>query len=217
MYKKLLILSLASGLFFTSCQKDEISEETQTEAVINAEAKSNSDLDGKIHEPDWMEGPGAQIHEPDWMEGPGTSIHTPEWTVESWFECAEESEIPANLVVPSNKEASYSAIENATFLNKINVGGTLNVCGFVASTNTVNLHRGGVFNFVGDMYIGSEEEPADLVINYGSHFNFAGNVMITGDLIVNNGGTLEQMGDHAEIMVGGDIIYAEGAIVKEFE
>lgn len=217
MNKKFLILALSLGLGLTSCQTEKISEDVQPEDLSVTEEKKKTDTDLKIHEPEWMEGPQAAIHEPEWMEGPQANIHEPEWVAaQAWFPCGEDYTGSSNLTVNKNNPADYSSPEdNFVNLKNLNIGGDLSFCGLLAVENTVNIHRAGVFDFVGEMMVGTGEKPSDLVINSGAHLNMAGQIIVTGDLIINRGATVEIYGEGETVfVVGGNIIISEDAIFE---
>lgn len=219
MNKKILILALSLGLGFSSCQTENVPEDVQTEDLSIAKEKNRTEVGLKIHEPDWVEGPGAAIHEPDWLEGPSANIHIPDWIAAmAWFQCGDEYTGNLHLTVNKNNPASYSSPEEGMVnLKNLNVGGDLSFCGYLTAENTVNIHRAGVFDFVGEMMIGTVEEPADLVINSGAHLNFAGTVIVTGDLIINRGATVEIYGEGEEevFIVGGNTQISENAIIED--
>lgn len=219
MNKKILILALSLGLGFSSCQTENVSEDVQTEDLSITKEKQHSAVGIKIHVPDWLEGPGATIHIPDWLEGPSANIHVPDWIAAmAFFECGDEYTGDLNLTVNKNNPGSYSSPEDGSLnLKNLNVGGELSFCGLLAVENTVNIHRAGVFNYVGEMVIGTVDKPADLVITSGAHLNFAGNIIVTGDLIVNPGATIEihGEGDGEVFAVGGDTEISEDAIIED--
>lgn len=209
MHKKFLILSLFCGLAFTSCQQDNIDEEIQTENLSVMDGDSKSDINTKIHEPDWLIGPGAQIHEPDWLNGPVLNIHEPDWMVGITLDCGDDYDGSKSLVITRNNSAAYRSAEDTRVeLKNLNIGGELNFCGLLLVENTVNIHRAGVFDFAGEMFIGTEEKPADLVITSGAHLNFAGKIYVTGDLIIEKGAEVHA-GLASEIIVAGDTYISE--------
>ncbi|MUP44994.1 hypothetical protein E0K83_04455 [Gramella sp. BOM4] len=214
MNKKLLILCLGAGMFFTSCQTDNLSEDVVSEENAVLKEKTTTQVDSKFHTgPDWIVGPGAQWHEPPaWITEPGAYFHTgPDWIVDlAFFTCGGEYDGKANLTVNKNNEAAYSSATSgeALALKNLNVGGKLDFCGLLTVENDVNLHRNAEFRFAGEMMIGTPEEPADLIINHGAHFDIAGTIYVTGNLIVNHKGTLEIYGGEG-MMVAGDIEMAE--------
>ncbi len=221
MNKKFLILCLGAGLFFTSCQTETLSEDTQTQDLSIAKEKTSNDLTSKFHEPDWLQGPSADFHEPDWLQTPGANFHEPDWIAGlAWFECGDKYTGDANLTVNKNNPGAYSTSadgeEGMLNLQNLNVGGDLSICGLLSVENTVNIHRAGQFYFAGEMVIGTEEEPADLVINNGGHLNFAGKIIVTGDLIVNRKGTIEIFGGEDEVLVvSGEVIISDEAKVED--
>ncbi|APU68261.1 MULTISPECIES: hypothetical protein [Christiangramia] len=219
MNKKLLLLGMVAAMTFTACQQDEISDSiTENEAQLPLPKTVAATASTKIHEPVRLDSLSAQIHEPV-LTGPGSEIHEPDWfEANAWFSCGSAYEGNGNLTVTRNKEQSYC--DHFIELNKISVGGTLNMYAEegLHVANTVNTHYYGVFNFMGDMEIGTADDPQDLVINYGSHFVFQGNIHVTGNLVINNGGTFTMMGhDHQDhtFIVDGDIIIEEGAILED--
>lgn len=227
MNKKILMLSLGLGIFLVGCQTDSVTEELPTNEVSVAKESKDSQVNKihepgfttTIHEPGLVEGPGANIHEPGWMEGPGINIHEPGWVAElAWFACGEDYTGSSNLTINKNKPSAYSSAEDdMVVLKNLNIGGDLSFCGLLAVENTLNIHRAGVFDFAGEMFIGTEEVPADLVINSGAHLNFAGKIIVTGDLIINRGATVEIYGEGHDVVfeVGGNIEVSDDAIILD--
>ena len=214
MNKKFLILCLGAGLFFTSCQTETISEDVASEDLSIFKEKTATQVDSKFHTgPDWIIGPGAYFHKPDWIDGPTANFHKPDWLAElAFFECGEDYTGDTNLTVTQNSPAEYSSPNSgeAVKLKNLNVGGSLGFCGLLTVENDVNLRRNAEFHFAGEMMIGTPEEPADLIINNGAHLDLAGKVIVTGNLIINNRGTLEIYGGEGEVMVvGGEVEIAD--------
>lgn len=215
MNKKLLILGLAAGLTLGSCQKEDVSESLQTETLsagsktLEAKQTETFTSTSRIHEPVFRSGDlGAYIHEPVFLGAEG------------FFECGDLYEGGQNLIVNKydGETLSYSSGEEALELKKLVVGDDLNLCGDFAVENTVNIRWAGVLQLFGEMTIGSDEKPTDLVINHGGHLNLMGHVHVSGDLIVNDGATIEFMGEDPDanmISVGGNIEISENAIIKD--
>ena len=219
MKKNLLIVSLSLGLAFTACQTDNVSEEIQLKDSSLATVENCEVSASKIHEPTFLDGPGAAIHEPTWLEGPTTNIHEPPLVSEmSWFDCGDDYTGGPNLNINKNNPSSYSSAETGVItLKNLNVGGDLRLCGNYSVANTVNIHRAGEFEFVGEMMIGTKEEPADLVINSGAHLDFAGKIIVTGDLIINKGATVRMFAGHDgfPFTVGGESNISASAFVED--
>jgi hypothetical protein len=225
MKNKLVMLSLGLGLFLTGCQIEGPAEDIQMNNATS-EIQKESNFTNKIHTPEWM----AAIHNPEWMIAIHTpewmaAIHTPEWMMEihnpEWMvaEIAVCEDLPEydgdkNLVVNSKShEEVYGGIIE---VDKLNAGGELAVCGTLKINKSANIHHAGEVTMVGMMMVGSQEEPKDLTINHGGHLNMHGILIVTGDLILNSGATLEfnQDIEHNNLIVEGEIIRAEDAIVR---
>lgn len=220
MYKKILIFCLSAGVLFTSCQSDSVSEEIQSEEFLIAKEKTANDVNAKWHFPDYMEGPQAETSEPSWSTGPTPAWHTPDWTIEAAEEACSGDIYsgPANLTVnPSSELVSFtSGQEHCIKLTNLNVGGKLAFCGFMTVKNSVNIRRSAEFGVSGGMYIGTEETPANLVINRGSHFHVSGQIIVTGDLIINPYAEINLYGEDGPVfIVGGDILIDEKAEIYD--
>lgn len=216
------MLALVSGLFFSSCQTEDVSEAT-TSNDLNAKiekTKSNPQVSVKIHEPVWLDGPGAYIHEPVFL------------SKNSFFECGPLYDGGPTLTVTRNSEISYtSGTDNIVELKNLGIGGDFYFCGELAVENTVNVHWAGVFNMAGELTVGTHEKPADLVITHGGHLNLMGHVVVTGDLILNDGATIAYKEGNSEevdfeefnlIDVEGDVIingeiYVSGSNSSSFD
>lgn len=196
MNKKLLFLSLGLGLFLTSCQTDSVSEELQTEtAGVNEGSKKG--LTNKIHEPVFVVG-----------------IHEPVFLTEGFADCMSFPvyEGSKDLNVAKDDVLSFSG---HTHLENLRVGGELNICGEVETEKNVVVRRNGEMTVVGAAMIGSVEEPKDLVINYGGHFNMKGWLLVTGDLILNTGATLDFVDEELNYLtVLGEIRTAEYSFLR---
>ncbi|AVR44665.1 hypothetical protein C7S20_04965 [Christiangramia fulva] len=198
MNKRVIMTSFVLGLLFSSCQTEEAINN------VNLEMKT-TDISYMIHEPDFFTGPSAEIHEPDWF------------TKNNFEECNQFPEYngSANLVVTRNDDADYHGDFD---FNSLQVAGTLNYCGVTTVAQVVNINWAGVYTHIGQIQIGTDENPADLIVNHGGHFNLFGYVHITGDLRLNDGATLKFIGDDPDkvfIKVDGNIIIDENAVVDE--
>ncbi len=201
------MLGLVTGLLFSSCQTEDVSEAASSND-LNAKVektKSAPEVDSKIHEPVFNDGPSAQIHEPVWFSKNG------------FEECNDFPEYNGGKTLTVNQNADETYHGNFDFKN-LNIGGTLWYCGVINVENTVNVHWAGVFNFIGEIFIGTEEVPSDLIINHGGHLNLYGHVDVSGDFVMNDGATLHFLGGDPEmffIEVDGDIIIDDNVVIDE--
>lgn len=203
MNKRLLFFGLSLGLALTSCQTENVTEELEPQEVSILKEKTSNGPTTKIHDPDWM----IAIHNPDWM----IAIHNPDWMLQGYASCEglEEYTGPKNLVVPHSAEPQLFG--GITSVNHLNVGGILSVCGGLDVKGAAKIHNSGELTVVGMMVVGTEEEPQDLVINNKAHLNMNGTLIVTGNLILNRGATLDFNNDleHNNLIVEGEIIRDE--------
>ncbi len=196
MNKKLLFLGLGLGLFLTGCETDTVSEDITTET--SSAVKESKTSTTKIHEPVFLQG----IHEPVFLK--------------NGFEDCDIFPVydgPKDLHVGKGEAMDFS---EHTHLENLRVAGELNICGEIETEKNTVIRRNGEMTTVGLAIIGSEEEPKDLIINYGGHFNINGVLIVTGDLILNSGATLQFLNDDLEnnwLWVMGDIRTADYSFV----
>lgn len=200
MNKKLLVLGLIAGLAFIGCQTETVSDQVQTEELSISKEKTKTEITTKIHNPDWM----IAIHNPDWM----IAIHNPDWMLEGYASCEglEEYTGSESLSVPHSAEPRLFG--GITKLKNLSVGGMLSICGGLDVEGSARIHNSGELTVVGMMMVGSNEQPQDLIINNKSHLNMNGTLIVTGNLILNRGATLEFNNDleHNNLIVEGEII-----------
>ncbi|MDR5591236.1 hypothetical protein [Christiangramia sp. SM2212] len=198
MNKKLLMLGLGLGVFLVGCQSDPVTEDLQSEEVSAVKNVKETNVN-KIHEPGFI---GA-IHEPGFLKNGFEDCDI--------FPIYEGSK---DLHVAKGEVMDFS---DHTHLENLRVAGELNICGEIETEKNAIIRRNGEMTTVGLAIIGSEEEPKDLVINYGGHFNINGALVVTGDLIINTGGTLQFLNDdleHNYLWVMGEIRQAEYSFMQ---
>lgn len=198
MNKKLLFLSLGLGLFFTSCQTDSVSEDLQTDTAASIEGVKKGSTN-KIHEPVFF-----------------TAIHEPVFLTQGFEDCFEFPAYTgsADLNVMKGETLNFG---RGVQVENLRVGGDLNICGDLEVSKNTVIRRNGELTTVGIMMVGTEGEPKDVVINYGGHLNIKGALVVTGDLILNTGATLEFLSDDAEnnwLWVMGEVRTAEYSFLR---
>lgn len=193
MNKKLLMIGLVSGLLFSSCQTEDASNNEPNEPNIQA------------------------IHEPVFIIG-GTIEAQSEWFNDHGFSSCDDYPLyqgKSDLAVTRNDNKSFHGDFN---FSNLSVGGTLSYCGIVNVENTVTVHWAGVLNYIGEIFIGTHEQPSNLIINHGGHLNLFGHVDVSGDFVMNDGATLHFAGgdpDKFLIEVDGNIKIADDVVMDE--
>jgi hypothetical protein len=198
MKKNLLFLSLGLGLFLTGCQTEPVSEEYNQENISAVKTGEKGTIN-RIHEPVFMEG----IHEPVFLKN-------------GFEDCDLFPEYDGNTSLNVMKGQTFDFSKQVQ-LENLRVAGDLNICGEIAIEKNTIIRRNGVMTTVGLMIVGTEESPKDLVINYGGHLNINGVLIVTGDLILNTGATLDYINDdleHNYLWVMGEVREAEYSFLR---
>jgi len=198
MNKKVLMLSLGLGIFLVGCQTDSVTEELPTNEV-SLEKESKDSQVNKIHEPGFING----IHEPGFLKNGFEDCDIfPAYTG------------PANMNIMKGESFDYG---QKVEVQNLRVGGDLNICGEINIEKDAIIRRNGVLKTVGLMTVGTEEKPKDLVINYGGHLEINGALIVTGDLILNTGATLQYLNadlEHNYLWVMGKVRTAEYSFLR---
>lgn len=192
------MLGLGLGVFLVGCQSDPVTENLPSEEISVVKGVKESNVN-KIHEPGFMGG----IHEPGFLK--------------SGFEDCDifpAYEGPADLHVLKGESFDYG---QEVQVENLRVAGELNICGEINTQKDAVIRKNGVVTTVGLAIIGTEEKPKDLVINYGGHFEINGALVVTGDLIINTGGTLQFLNndlEHNYLWVMGEIRQADYSFLQ---
>lgn len=117
----------------------------------------------------------------------------------------------ANLNVNTGETAEYSGSKN---FNQLNVNGSLLLCGSWTVNNSSYINSGGTFEMRGALTIGKNDKRKDIGVNNGATLRIEGALTIYGDLILNDGATLEFVGDSSVVNIFGEVKISKSAEVK---
>lgn len=106
------------------------------------------------------------------------------------------------VVVNETEDVAYSGSKR---LNSIVVGGRLLLCGSWTVSNHVNLQPGGTLELYGSMAVGQFKRRRNIIVNEGSTLRIEGDVTIYGDLILNDGASVEFLGSGSAVDVFGEV------------
>jgi hypothetical protein len=104
-------------------------------------------------------------------------------------------------MVPGGQDLAY---RGAKRFNNINVDGSLLLCGTWTVRNNVVINEGGLFEYRGHLFIGRNSDRKELRISGGVRVE--GTLTIYGDLVLEDGSSIEFIGDDSRVNVFGQVI-----------
>lgn len=108
------------------------------------------------------------------------------------------------LNVNSGQNLQY---QGSASLYGVNVNANLTFCGSMAVSQGININSGGTFYMKGSLAQGSANNPwLSLNINNNAKLKVEGNVVIYGNMILNNGASIEFIGNNSTITIYGSVI-----------
>ncbi|MDG3582827.1 hypothetical protein [Galbibacter pacificus] len=110
------------------------------------------------------------------------------------------------LNVNSNSDEAYSGSASLMGIN-VNSKAHLIFCGALAVNKGININSEGTFLIKGTLAQGTSEAPYNaLIVNNKGILQIEGSLVIYGNMILNNGATLEFLGNDSSITVYGNVI-----------
>lgn len=117
----------------------------------------------------------------------------------------------ANLNVNTGENLGY---RGAKRLNRLNINGSLLLCGSWTANNNSHVNSNGLFELKGTLVVGRNNKRKNITVNSGATFRVEGNLTIYGDLILNDGATMEFLGDGSIVNIFGQVRRSGNAEVK---
>lgn len=109
----------------------------------------------------------------------------------------------SKLTVNSGDDVGYTGAKR---FNNITVNGSLLLCGSWTSNNRVNINSGGVFEMNGTLVVARNNRRRNVTVNSGATLRIEGNFTVYGNLILNDGATLEFIGDSSVANIFGNVV-----------
>ena len=117
--------------------------------------------------------------------------------------------------VPAGQDLGYRGSKR---FQTLTIGGSLILCGTWTVRNAVDIQDSGLFEMNGTMVVGRNNRRRDVVLDENSTLRIEGNLTIFGDLVLNDGATLEFIGDDNVVNIFGDVeINGDVNITGNFE
>ncbi len=121
----------------------------------------------------------------------------------------------ANLSVNQGETKEF---KGSKYFNSVNVNGSLLLCGTWAVNNSSYINSDGLFEMNGTLYIGRNNKRKNITVNKDATLRIEGNLTVYGDIILNDGATLEFIGDDSEANVFGSVKKLGSAtVIGEFK
>lgn len=117
----------------------------------------------------------------------------------------------SSLSVNSGETKAY---RGAKSFNRVTVNGSLLLCGSWTVTNNSYINSDGLFEMNGTFVIGRNNRRRDITVNQGATFRVEGNLTIYGDLVLNEGSTIEFIGSDSEVNIFGEVKKLGNVTVK---
>ncbi|MFD0797569.1 hypothetical protein ACFQZJ_08865 [Maribacter chungangensis] len=108
----------------------------------------------------------------------------------------------SNLSVNTNQNLAY---RGAKRFNNFNVSGTLLLCGSWTVRNGVNLNSDSLFEMNGTFVVGRNNNRKNINVNGGATLRVEGNLTIYGDLNLNDGASIEFVGENSVVNIFGTV------------
>jgi len=108
----------------------------------------------------------------------------------------------ANLNIYTNQSRAYKG--NKRF-NGLTVAGELFLCGIWTSINDASIGKNAFFEINGIFYIGNNKRKKNVIVSDGGTLKIEGDLIIYGDLVLNEGATVEFLGENSRVYISGSI------------
>lgn len=121
----------------------------------------------------------------------------------------------SKMIIQAGENASYSGSKR---FNNVNISGSLLLCGTWTVKNSTYINDNAIFEMKGSYAVGKNNSRKDIVVGPGAVFRVEGDLTIYGDLILEDGASLEFVGSGSTANIFGDVDLGAGATVTgEFE
>ncbi len=142
-------------------------------------------------------------------------LNRPSESLESKCATLGEYDGSSKLVVPGGQDWAF---KGAKRFNNISVNGGLLLCGSWTVRNNVNINDNALFEYKGSLIVGRNDRRKDVKVKGGATLRIEGDLTIYGDLILEDGATLEFLGPNSTVNIFGDVDLGDNVTVSgEFE
>lgn len=145
-------------------------------------------------------------------------LNRPSQTLEALCSDLVSFEGSANYLVPFGEEQAFRGSKR---FNSIEINGSLLLCGSWAVKDDIIINDNALFEMNGTLALGRQRNNAvggnskiqNILVKSGATLRIEGDLVIYGDLILEEGATLEFLGDSSVAAIWGTVEQADTAIV----
>lgn len=105
----------------------------------------------------------------------------------------------------SVNQGETKGFKGSKYFNSINVNGALLLCGTWSVNNSSYINSDGLFEMNGSLSIGRNNKRKNITVNKDATLKIEGSLTVYGDIILNDGATLEFIGDASVANVFGSV------------
>ncbi len=109
----------------------------------------------------------------------------------------------ANLNVNGGDNLSFRGSKR---FNDFNVSGSLLLCGSWTVKENANINQDALFEMNGTFVVGRNSRKRNVNVNSGATLRVEGNLTIYGNLVLNDGATIEFIGENSVVNIFGNVI-----------
>jgi hypothetical protein len=117
----------------------------------------------------------------------------------------------ARLNVATDQNLAYSGSRR---FNTIDVSGSLLLCGTWTVRNEVNINENALFEMQGTFIVARNNRRRNLRVGENGTFRVEGNLTIYGDLILEDGASLEFLGNDSTVNIFGDVQLGDNVTIS---
>lgn len=114
----------------------------------------------------------------------------------------EEYSGSANIDIASGDDLAYRGSKR---FNNFNVSGSLLLCGSWTVKEEVTIDENALFQMNGTYVVGRNNKQRAIIVESGATLRIEGNLTIYGDLIINDGATVDFVGDDSVVNIFGSV------------
>ncbi len=129
-------------------------------------------------------------------------LNRPSESLESRCESLPRYRGSAKLNIPAGQEYAFSGSKR---FNNMKIDGSLLLCGTWTVRNNVLINTDALFEYRGRLIIGRNNSSKELKVASGATFRVEGSLTLYGDLILEDGATLEFLGTDSRVNIFGEV------------